>query len=152
MMKKYYILFLFLIFNITVPIWAEEHGPGDVNIDYEIMDGSFEHGGGILAGTMASPTFPSIAFSNYSMGPAGMMFGKLYTPAMIMRNQDKLNLSKKQTETIKKEMRTFQSGIVDVQWDLNSATASLRKSLSQDKIDEAGTLKLVDTVLDAENK
>ena len=86
------------------------------------------------------------------MGSPGLMFGRLFTPAMIMRNQEKLNLSSKQTDAIKKEMRTFQSGIVDIQWDLNSATASLQKALAADIIDTDLTLKLVDSVLKVENK
>ncbi|NIN33962.1 MAG: hypothetical protein GTO60_02130, partial [Gammaproteobacteria bacterium] len=51
----------------------------------------------------------------------GMMMGRLYPPELIMRNQDKLNLTERQINAIKNEMKTFQSGIVDIQWDMNDA-------------------------------
>lgn len=82
---------------------------------------------------------------------SGMILGNLYPPELIMRNQDVLNLTPKQVETIKEEMRSFQSGIVNIQWDLNAAQSKLDKGFGDEKIDLDRTLKLVDDVMKAEN-
>ena len=82
---------------------------------------------------------------------SGAMLGKLFPPDLIMRNQDKLNLTSRQVTTIKNEMKAFQSGIVDIQWDLNEAQSNLDKELNNDKIDVDRALALVDSVMKAEN-
>lgn len=82
---------------------------------------------------------------------SGMMMGRLFPPDMIMRNQQRLALTDRQIKTIKDEMRSFQSGIVDIQWDLHEAQASLDKELAADRIDVDKALDLVDAVMRAEN-
>jgi Spy/CpxP family protein refolding chaperone len=81
----------------------------------------------------------------------GMMMGRLYPPELIMRNQDKLNLTQRQINAIKNEMKTFQSGIVDIQWDLNDAQSKLENEMGEGNIDEDRALALVDSVMKAEN-
>lgn len=49
-------------------------------------------------------------------------------------------------------MRAFQSGIVDIQWNLNSDQANLNKELDKDSIDLEKTLSLMDRVLEDEGK
>lgn len=102
---------------------------------------------------------PAIAFSaihgsvgNYSISSSRLMLGKLFPPSMIMRHQEKLGLSAGQVESIKNEMREFQSGVVDIQWDLHAATSALNKETDKPKIDSKRALSLVDRVLAAENK
>lgn len=95
---------------------------------------------------------PHGVISGFARPSSSMMFGQLFTPSQIMRHQDKLNLSKKQLDSIKKEMRAFQSGIVDVQWDLNADQVKLKKELGKDSIDPDKTLSLMDRVLEAEGK
>jgi hypothetical protein len=48
-------------------------------------------------------------------------------------------------------MRNFQSGIVDIQWDLNEAQSNLEKELNNEKIDVNRALALLDGVMQAEN-
>ena len=82
---------------------------------------------------------------------AGPTLGRLFPPEVIMHNREKLNLTARQVNTIKDEMKTFQSGIVDIQWDLNEAQSNLDKELNNDKIDDKRALSLVDDVMRAEN-
>jgi hypothetical protein len=83
---------------------------------------------------------------------SAMMFGQLFPPSQIMRQQEKLKLTNKQINSIKTEMRTFQSGIVDIQWDLNSTQAQLNKELAKNKIDLKNSMTLMEKVLLAESK
>lgn len=109
-------------------------------------------GPGIMHRLMASPVSGIAGSMDFPMSPHSLMSGQLITPSAIMHNQERLNLSRKQSEAIKKEMRKFQSEIVDVQWDMNAATAALRKALSKEQLDTEDALKKVDAVLSAENK
>ena len=138
--------------HLFLPVYAQQFSDETIAIEAMTMDTPYGMPSRILSGVMATPIHPAIVLGDYSMGAPNMMMNKLFTPAMIMRNQSKLNLSSKQTDTIKKEMRIFQSNIVDVQWDLNSASASLNENLSENSIDVNATLKVVDSVLTAENK
>jgi hypothetical protein len=88
---------------------------------------------------------------NMLFAAPGVMLGKLFPPDLIMRNQDKLGLTPKQAETIKSEMRSFQSGVVDIQWSLNESQSQLEKELANDKIDVNRALSLMDSVMKAEN-
>ena len=106
----------------------------------------------IMHRLMASPVSGIAGSMDFPMSPHSLMSGQLITPSAIMHNQERLNLSRKQSEAIKKEMRKFQSEIVDVQWDMNAATAALRKALSKEQLDTEDALKKVDAVLSAENK
>lgn len=90
--------------------------------------------------------------SGFSRPSSSLIFGQLFTPSQVMRHQDKLNLSKDQLDSIKKEMRAFQSGIVDIQWELSADQVILKKELGEDSIDLDKTLSLMDRVLEAEGK
>ena len=131
-MKIVNVLVILACLNITPPILAEQHSADDDGMEeeIEIINASHISHAGILMNTMALPVHPTMSFGNYSMGHPDVMFGRLFPPAMIMRNQSRLDLSDRQKEAIKKEMRTFQSGIVDVQWDLNTTTAELKSGLA----------------------
>lgn len=81
----------------------------------------------------------------------GIMLDRLQPPTMLMRYQEELKLTPKQIDAIKKEMKTFQSNIVDVEWDLQSSTNDLRNELKKDNIDKSRALSLMDKVMAAEN-
>lgn len=81
----------------------------------------------------------------------GMMLDRLQSPMMLMRYQEELKLTPRQIDALKKEMKAFQSNIVDVEWDLTSSTNDLRKELEKDKIDKSRALSLMDKVMAAEN-
>ena len=80
------------------------------------------------------------------------MMHRLTPPMVIMQNQEQLGLTKKQIDLIKNEMKSFQSDIVDVQWDLNAAKTTLEKELDSEKIDLHAALQSMNKVLDAENR
>ncbi|NKB36032.1 MAG: hypothetical protein GKR93_02530 [Gammaproteobacteria bacterium] len=151
-MRLILICFSLTTLLLSGPSHAQQFSDETVTIETMAMDGSFGNQAGIMSGVMATPVHPTIAFGGTSLGSPDMMMSKLFTPAMIMRNQAKLNLSSKQTDAIKKQMRTFQSNIVDVQWDLNSSSAALNKDLAEEKIDIDKTLRQIDKVLAAENR
>jgi len=106
---------------------------------------------GMIGSDFATPVDIFQGPSTMTLVSSGTAMGRLFTPDLIMRNQDKLNLSSRQVTTIKNEMKTFQSGIVDIQWDLNEAESRLEKELNTDKIDVDRSLATVDSVMKAEN-
>jgi len=148
MMKNRFVLLIFLGLGISQPTLSEslEHPvflsqlePGMSHVE-EIGTGRGDF----------SP--PHGVVSGFAAPSSGLIFGQLFPPVHIMRQQDKLNLSKKQVDSIKEEMRAFQSGMVDIQWALNSDQAQLNKELDKDRIDLEKTLSLMDRVLEAEGK
>lgn len=107
---------------------------------------------GVVAGqAMSAPIEITGRPSTISLVSAGSTLSRLFPPEAIMRNRDNLNLTARQVTTIKDEMKIFQSGIVDVQWDLNEAQSNLDKELNNEKIDVDRALSLVDDVMQAEN-
>lgn len=80
-----------------------------------------------------------------------MILKRLQPPTLLMRYQDKLKLTPAQIDAIKKEMKKFQSNVVDTEWNLQSATGKLKKALRDDNIDKDKTLSLLDKVMQAEN-
>jgi len=82
---------------------------------------------------------------------SGMMMGRLFPPDTIMRNREKIVLTTAQVDKIKAEMKSFQSSIVDIQWDLHEAQSQLDKILQNDQVDVDDALKRVDAVMSAEN-
>jgi hypothetical protein len=77
------------------PVIAQQFNNEPLAVEEMIMEAPFNSGVGVLAQSMAIPTHRGIAFGDYSMGSANMMMNKLFTPAMIVRNQGKLILSNK---------------------------------------------------------
>lgn len=86
-----------------------------------------------------------------AMSPALPVMGRLFPPNLIMQRQQTLGLTDRQTEAIKAEMRSFQSGVVDVQWDLQASQAELQGLLAQNTIDADAAGAAIDRVLAAEN-
>ena len=151
-MKKLISVFLLVISQFFLPLHAQQFSDETIAIDWSTMEAPVSSQGGILSGVMASPAHHSIAMADFSSASSSMMMRRLFTPAMIMRNQSKLKLTDKQSEAIKKQMRNFQSNIVDVQWDLNSSSSLLNQSLGAEKINTKSAMKQIDRVLSAENK
>ncbi|HEX7038379.1 MAG TPA: periplasmic heavy metal sensor [Pseudomonadales bacterium] len=104
---------------------------------------------------------PPIAYSMATVplatwGPGTMMatpalMGRLFPPTLIMQRQQELGLTEQQEETIKAELREFQSRVVDVQWDLQSNQGELEAILAEDRIDPDAARAAIDKVLNAEN-
>jgi hypothetical protein len=148
MMKNLPVLLLFLGLGISQSALTE-------SVDQTLYLSQLEPGMShieIIGTESGDFSAPHGVVSGFAASSSGMMFGQLFPPSQIMRQQEKLNLSNKQIESIKKEMRAFQSGIVDIQWDLNSGQAKLNKELDKDSIDLEKTLSLMDSVLESEGK
>jgi Spy/CpxP family protein refolding chaperone len=80
------------------------------------------------------------------------MLGNLFPPTLVMEQQDTLALSDAQVARIKDAMRTFQSDVVDVQWDLQAAQSRFNEVLQADEIDAATADQAVEQVLTQENR
>ena len=82
-------------------------------------------------------------------GAERMMMHHLYSPELIMRHQDELNLTAAQVDAIKKEMKTYQTNSIDEKWDIQSASDGLRKELEKNKIDKQQALSWMDKLMAA---
>jgi len=102
---------------------------------------------------MPMPAFQAFnSMPGMPVDPGGLMLHRLTPPTVIMQHQEEHGLTEKQINSIKNEMKAFQSEIVDVQWDLHAGKGGLEKGLDAEKIDLKEALKSVDKVLDAENR
>jgi Spy/CpxP family protein refolding chaperone len=150
-MKKKYIFIMILLISITPAVYAQSPQADvetvtirNADVNRTVMVGGAGSAQGVAIHDVARPT-------NMMFFSPGVMLGKLFPPELIMRNQDKLNLTQRQINAIKNEMKTFQSGIVDIQWDLNDAQSKLENEMGNGRIDEDRALALVDSVMKAEN-
>lgn len=78
--------------------------------------------------------------------------GKLFPPELVMRHKDKLNLSEKQLSTIKNELKTFQSQLADVQWDMLEVSTGLDSAIDTLPVNRKAVMEQVERVLLAENR
>ncbi len=83
---------------------------------------------------------------------ADFVRGKLFPPELIMRHQAKLNLSDKQRATIKNELKSFQSQLAEVQWDMLEASTGLDTAIDQLPVNRDAVLQQVERVLLGENR
>jgi hypothetical protein len=144
---RYIMLLIFIPYVVTAQTPDTDMVVHDMDMTKSIMINR-----GVVAGqAMSAPIEITGRPSTISLVSAGSTLGRLFPPEAIMRNRDNLNLTARQVTMIKDEMKTFQSGIVDVQWDLNEAQSNLDKELNNEKIDVDRALSLVDDVMQAEN-
>ena len=85
-------------------------------------------------------------------GGAEFIKGKLFPPELIMRNQAKLNLTEKQRAAIKNELKSFQSRLAEVQWDMLEASTGLDTAIDVLPVNRDAVLQQVERVLLAENR
>jgi Spy/CpxP family protein refolding chaperone len=77
---------------------------------------------------------------------------RLFPPELIMRHQSELGIDDRQREAMTKELATFQSRMVDLQWKLSSAAEELARLLDAPKVDEARALAQADKVMAFEHE
>ncbi len=147
-MKNRLVILIMLEFLFVQPVLGQAMEDSATFVDMGTGMGHVEMIGG--PANFTSPTNVVSGFTTSSS--SGMMFGHLFPPSHIMRQQEKLKLTEKQINLIKKEMRSFQSGIVDIQWDLNSIESKLNKELAKDIIDLEKSMSLTEKVLSAEGR
>ena len=140
------------IFGLSLGGYAQSV---DVERNVEVVrgepGGSVGFGGTPPGAVQATRIFPAQGVTNMAFVSSGAMMGGLYPPELIMQSRERLSLTAAQENAIKDEMRSFQSGIVDIQWELNAAQTALDKALNSDRIAERESLALVDRLMAAEN-
>ena len=83
---------------------------------------------------------------------ADFIKGKLFAPELIMRHQAKLNLTDKQRDVMKNELKSFQSKLAEVQWDMLEASTGLDTAIDQLPVNREAVLEQVGRVLQGENR
>ena len=97
-----------------------------------------------------------------TMAQADVMGGKkakrealnmgLYPPDMIMRHQQRLGITEAQRSDITREVKTFQSAVTELQWNMQSEQQKLRESFAGYTIDADESLAQAEKVLALENR
>ena len=100
---------------------------------------------------VAAGTLPMVGFAPHAFATSPMIMGRLFPPTLIMQRQNELDLTDQQQESIKAELRDFQSRVVDVQWDLQSSQGDLEALLAEDHIDPEAAGAAIDRLIAAEN-
>ena len=83
---------------------------------------------------------------------AKFLQGKLFPPQLIMNNQVELGITEQQRQAILAEIKTTQSDITDIHWQIQKEVQILSQMLDKSEIDEEKTLSHVDRLLSIENK
>lgn len=76
----------------------------------------------------------------------------LFKPEMIMQFSNKLDLSEQQQDILKSELKSTQSAIFDIKWQLNEENEKLKAILKSTPIDEAQMLEQSDRVMELEHQ
>ncbi|GIV57522.1 MAG: periplasmic heavy metal sensor [Bacteroidetes bacterium] len=75
-----------------------------------------------------------------------------FSPELVTRHQEALNLSEDQREALKKEAVAAQTRYVSLQWELREAVQALRDVLAGDTVDEEEAVDRLHRVLDLERE
>jgi Spy/CpxP family protein refolding chaperone len=78
--------------------------------------------------------------------------GKIYTTTHLMEVKDDIALTEAQVSKIKKIHSENAGSFSTIKWDLDDATAKLKKMLEQPKIDQTSVSRQMDEVLRLENQ
>jgi hypothetical protein len=76
----------------------------------------------------------------------------LFPPELVMKNQEKLQLTEEQRETIVREIQQAQSELTSLHWDVRRETEDLTSLLKNIDLDEEAILTRFDAVLDLERR
>jgi Spy/CpxP family protein refolding chaperone len=74
----------------------------------------------------------------------------LFPPELVMQRQRDLALTPQQRTTITEAVKALQSGVVDLQWQMQDEQQKLHETLARPSVDEAAVLAQVDRVLELE--
>jgi Spy/CpxP family protein refolding chaperone len=89
------------------------------------------------------------AQQNTSNDPMGKAF---FPPELVMHNQDAINLTETQRNSISKEMQEAQGEFMTLQWDLSKETEKLKLLVEKEKPVEQEVVEQLDKILAVENK
>jgi Spy/CpxP family protein refolding chaperone len=85
--------------------------------------------------------------------PPGDPIGKsFFPPEIIMQNQEAINLTEAQRNSINKEIQSAQSEFMNLQWDLAKESEKLTSLIENEKPSEKDVLEQLEKILSIENK
>jgi len=90
-----------------------------------------------------------IAQQNMPEDPIGKA---LFSPDMVMQNQQAINLTEAQRNNISKEMQSAQSEFMTLQWDLQKEAEKFKSLIEKEKPAEMEVLEQLERMLAIENK
>jgi len=76
----------------------------------------------------------------------------LYPPDIIMRHQQRLGVTDAQRKKMLALVKTFQSDVAELQWNLQKEQQQMQQTLAETKISQAEALKQIESVLEMESK
>lgn len=89
------------------------------------------------------------AQQNSSNDPMGKAF---FSPELVMQNQQAINLTEAQRNSISKEIQNAQAEFMTLQWDLSKETEKFKLLIEKEKPDEAVVTEQLEQMLAFENK
>lgn len=75
-----------------------------------------------------------------------------YTPQLIMRNQNEINLTEAQRDNIQKMMNEMQAAHTDVRWNIQNEMEKLQNLMDAETVDVSEAMNQLDNVLALENE
>jgi len=75
-----------------------------------------------------------------------------FSPQLIMRNQNEINLTDSQRENIQKLMNERHAKLTDVQWNIQNEMEKLQSIMNSETVDVSNAMAQLDTVLALENE
>lgn len=88
------------------------------------------------------------AQQNPSNDPMGKAF---FSPELVMQNQQAINLTEAQQNSLSKEMQSAQSEFMTLQWDLAKEHEKLKSLIEKEKPGETGVIEQLERMLAIEN-
>ncbi len=89
------------------------------------------------------------AQQNPSNDPMGKAF---FSPELVMQNQQAINLTEAQRNSISKEIQNAQAEFMTLQWDLSKETEKFKLLIEKEKPGEAAVTEQLEQMLTIENK
>jgi Spy/CpxP family protein refolding chaperone len=90
-----------------------------------------------------------IAQQNKTDDPIGNAF---FSPDLVMQNQQAINLTEAQRNTISKEMQNAQTEFMALQWDLQKEMEKFKSLVEKETLNETQVLEQMERMLTIENK
>lgn len=87
----------------------------------------------------------------FAPGPPPFL-GQVFSPRLVMENQQKIGLRSEQISEIKKAMNEVQQELTDLQWDFDAKSEALGRLLAENRVDEKQVLDALDEVTEIEKR
>jgi len=87
----------------------------------------------------------------FAPGPPSFL-GHVFSPRLVMENQQKIGLRAEQSAEIKKAMNEVQQELTNLQWDFEAKSEALGQLLAEDRVDEKRVLAALDEVTELEKR